>query len=417
VDTSKLRLLLATLTLGLCVAASSLYAFGEAPVPLLEQGKPVDWWLVFKLGSGPKFRGCTPAATAVACPFGGKDQTKNKPVGQQYIFASSSASTLQKGDGCAGQSTSDPIGATFGEVYDKPHFYVVWNDQFYGAPAVKGCGKNCNSPWAHSKGMLAWDESGEGFVMQVSTPSWPGSGSRDNPRKRDGNTLGCVATTNNLKFSQHFFALRLAKDDVVTVLTALQNASIGTDPADPELVSNGGPEDIQRLVEELGTKSDSMTVFTAKLSSGVGLISKPSKLHVPPWQMVSAMLGGTSLRTATWWTNNKIYTTPASKKIACWDSALQQAGRVEIVKSGEWDHVPFSLVGGANHAKMAVSISNGKNYAIFGDMNQEGALSGKCGTAQNGRGGLFFVVENEALTTALTSLMDGDIAPTAAPPK
>ena len=40
--------------------------------------------------------------------------------------------------------------------------------------------------------MLAWDDSGKGFVMQVSTPSWPGSGSEKRPRKNDGNTLGCV---------------------------------------------------------------------------------------------------------------------------------------------------------------------------------------------------------------------------------
>src|SRR5947199_2640123 len=38
------------------------------------------------------------------------------------------------------------------------------------------CG-SCSSPWGHSKGVLAWNDAGEGFVMQVSTPSWPASGS------------------------------------------------------------------------------------------------------------------------------------------------------------------------------------------------------------------------------------------------
>jgi hypothetical protein len=48
-------------------------------------------------------------------------------------------------------------------------------------------------------------------------------------------------------------------------------------------------------------------------------------------------------------------------------------------------------------------------------MNQQGAVSGNCSSSQNGRGGLFFVVENEALTTSVTALIDGNAAPTKAP--
>ena len=63
------------------------------------------------------------------------------------------------------------------------------------------------------------------------------------------------------------------------------------------------PADVQALVASLGVKSSSAAVLTAKLSSGVELISKPSHLNVPPWQMISAILGGIPLRTATWWAN------------------------------------------------------------------------------------------------------------------
>ena len=35
------------------------------------------------------------------------------------------------------------------------------------------------------------------------------------------------------------------------------------------------------------------------LSTGVKFMAKPSGLHVPPWQMVSSLLGGVGLRTAT----------------------------------------------------------------------------------------------------------------------
>ena len=219
--------------------------------------------------------------------------------------------------------------------------------------------------------------------------------------------------------SQHFFALKLSKDDLVKVLNALENASVVTDPSNPQLVNNGGPSDIQELVAKLGVKSDSTTVVAEKLSTGVGLISKPSRLNVPPWQLVSALLGGVSLRTATWWAKPYIYTTTASKKIGCWDDSLGKPGRVEIATTGTWEGTEFGLVGGLgsnfNHAKIGVSISNAKHYSVFGDMNQQGAVTGNCASSQNGRGGLFFVLDDEALTKSLTALVDGNTAPTRAP--
>jgi hypothetical protein len=134
--------------------------------------------------------------------------------------------------------------------------------------------------------MLAWNDAGAGFVLQVTTPSWPAAGSKRFPRKTDGNTLGCVKDDDVL-VSQHFFAMKLTKDDLVRVLKALQNASVVTDPTNPQIVNNGGPADVQQLVKSLGVKSKSVTFSTDKLSNGVQLISKPSGLHVPPWQMVS----------------------------------------------------------------------------------------------------------------------------------
>ena len=277
----------------------------SAPVPLLEMGHPVDWWFVFKLNSAA-FPGCAGDA-ARTCLFGGLVQDY-KWFGQQYVYASSETPSLQQGNDCAGDTTADPIGVTFDQVYSYSFYYVIWNDQFYKDPPIKGCSNSCGAPWGHSKGMLAWNEVGEGFVLQVTTPSWPAAGSSKFARKTDGNTLGCVKD-DNVEVSQHFFALRLTKDDLVKVLMALQNASVVTDPKNPQVVNNGGPTDIQNLVQNLGIKSKSLTETKAELSSGVALISKPSSLHVPPWQFVSAVLGGVSLRTATWWANPKIYTT------------------------------------------------------------------------------------------------------------
>ena len=124
---------------------------------------------------------------------------------QQYVFATSAAPTLVKGTECLGATLEDPLGATFAQIYNTPgYYYVLWNDQFYNNPI-----ENMDSPWGHSKGMVAWNDDGQGMVMQVSTPSWPAAGSAI-PRTSDGNTLGCVKD-DDIEVSQHFFALKLTK--------------------------------------------------------------------------------------------------------------------------------------------------------------------------------------------------------------
>jgi hypothetical protein len=378
---------------------------------MLAKGHPVNWWFVFKLNVS-KFPGC--GGGKVECPFGGTPQSYTP--GLQYAYASSEADNLQPGGGdCLGDGTSDPVGATFDQVYSGNFHYVIWNDQFYGDPASASCGgEGCDSPWGHSKGMVAWNDAGEGMVMQVSTPSWPAAGSATHARK-DGNTLGCVKD-DNVKVSQHFFALRLSHQDLLTVLDALNNASVVTDPKNVQIVSNGGPADVQNKVTSLGVKSSNTTATQGVLSSGVAVISKPSALHVPPWQMVSSLIGGVPLRTATWWDAPTIPPTTGGAP-GCWDPSLTTApGAVDIATSGTWKGVTFSLKGGispdGNHAKIGVSTSPNDNYVIFGDMNQQGALSGDCGSSQNGRGGMFFVMVDHQLSTDVASLITTPAAPT-----
>ncbi|HEX3950168.1 MAG TPA: deoxyribonuclease II family protein [Steroidobacteraceae bacterium] len=406
---------IAALVLVLAAAARA-----EGPTPLVAADKPVKWWFVFKLNAG-KFPKCAAAAVR-ACPFGGDVQPYTS-FGQQYVYTSDAdpdtvakRPELEAGGGCVGDTAEDPVGATFAEIYRGNFHYVVWNDQFYQEPSLPSCSSDsCPSPWGHSKGLLVWDDSGSGLIMQVTTPSWPGAGSAGHPRTHDDNTLGCV-TINDVKFSQHFFALAVNHADLLIVLRALGNASVATDPADQQIVSNGGPADVAALVSALGKKSKNAQASIDDLSSGVRLISKPSALHVPPWQLVSSLLQGTPLRTATWWMRPEIPTTSAQVK--CWDSSLtHNPGRVEIATSGTWNGTIFSLKAGpaanGNHAKIGVS-TDGTNLAIFGDMNQQGAISGNakaCGVSQNGRGGLFFVVHDESLAARVASLLHGDTAP------
>ncbi|MGA2259393.1 MAG: deoxyribonuclease II family protein [Thermoguttaceae bacterium] len=378
----------------------------NVPTPLMKSGQPVDWWFVFKFNA-ESFPGCGGGGQR-ACPFGGTVQPYNE-FSQQFAYASSVDPTLRQGGGCIGDTTTDPLGATFQQVYDGNFFYVLWNDQFDGDPI-----NTQSAPAGHSKGMLVWNNDGNGFVLQVSTPSWPASGSSQTPRKTDGNTLGCVKDDDVL-VSQHFFALKLTKDDVVTVLKALENASVVTDPTQPQIVNNGGPADIQELVKGLGKVSTSNTATKDNLSSGVVLISKPSHLSVPPWQMVSAMLGGEPLRAATWWTKPEIPTTTATTAVGCWDPSLGKPGAVEIATTGTWEGKTIGLEGMAepngNHAKIGVSTGT-HSYAIFGDMNQQGSLSGpNCKSSQNGRGGLFYVIENAQMFSSVRDLIKGDAAP------
>jgi hypothetical protein len=377
-----------------------------APVPLLKSGQPVDWWFVFKFNA-ESFPEC--GGPQRTCAFGGTVKSYDS-FGQQFAFASSANGTLRQGSGCVGDSTTDPLGATFAQVYNGTFFYVLWNDQFYGDPL-----EIQYAPWGHSKGMLAWNGDGDGMVVQVTTPSWPASGSSSEPRKTDGNTLGCVAD-NDVLVSQDFFALKLNKTDVVSVLKALSNASVVTDPTKLQIVNNGGPADIQALVLGLGQISSSKTALTAKLSSGVLLISKPSDLNVPPWQMVSALLSAEPLRVATWWADPEIPTTVGATPVGCWDQSLGKPGAVQIATTGTWQGQTLGFLGvsepNGNHAKIGVSTWWWTHpYVIFGDMNQQGALSEpNCDSSQNGRGGLFFVVQDAQLFRSVRGLLQGQTA-------
>jgi hypothetical protein len=409
--------MLSVVIVSIFVATGSVHPSqaADAPVPLLAAGKPATWWVVFKFNAG-SFPGCGGSA-ARECTFGGTTQDYPS-FGEQFAFASDQHSSLQKGAGCNGETMADPLGATFGEVYNGDFYYVVWNDQFYDDPAIAGCTKECGSPWGHSKGLVAWNDAGDGFVLQVSTPSWPAAGSKNHPRQSDGNTLGCVAD-NDVLVSQHFFALKLTKGDLVAVLQGLSNASVVTDPGNPQIVNNGGAAEVQTLVRSLGKKSTSKTVMMVTLSSGVRFISKPSAVHAPPWQLVSAELGGVPLRTATWWANPKIPTTTGSTRIDCWDAQLGTAGAVEIATSGTWETITLGLKGTAstsgNHAKIGATTDDNSDLAIFGDLNQQGAVTGTatdCKRSQNGRGGTFFVVKDPGLAKSIGALIAGETAPT-----
>jgi hypothetical protein len=128
--------------------------------------------------------------------------------------------------------------------------------------------------------------------------------------------------------------------------------------------------------------------------------------------LISATLGGVPLRVATWWTTPKIPSTSANRRIGCWDTKLGKPGAVTIATDGQWEGHKLGLTGGpqldANHAKIGVSSGTGHSYVILGDMNQQGRLTGTrtaCASSQNGRGGLFFVVDDASLHDSVAQLI------------
>jgi len=394
------------------------------PVPMAGKDQPVNWLLIFKF-NGSSFPGCTddgkvPAKGSKGI-FGGTVDEYKSGHSQQYIFATDRNPAFVKGTECLGATLTDPLGATFAQVYDNPgYFYVIWNDQFYNNPMA-----SMSSPMGHSKGMVAWNDDGEGFVMQVSTPSWPASGSKAHPRQNDGNTLGCI-TDDDIEVSQHFFALKINKADLLIILNAIGNASVVTSTSHPEIVQNGGPADVQALVGKLGKESNSTVCTIDSLSGGIQLISKPSLMAAPPWQLVSAKLGGLPLRVASWWAKPLIYSTTAQTPIACWPSGLGKPADVSIATTGNWNGTTIGLEGGEgdtfNHAKIGISTDQTRPVCIFGDMNQQGALGPDyayqgqtCSSSQNGRGGTFYVLENQTLFESLTALLKGETAPGSGP--
>ena len=101
--------------------------------------------------------------------------------------------------------------------------------------------------------------------------------------------------------------------------------------------------------------------------------------------------------------------------MGCWDPSLGTPGAVDIAVTGTWAEKTLGFKGTADpegtHAKIGVSTGS-HTYAIFGDMNQQGSLSGpNCKSSQNGRGGLFYVVDNAQLFGSLQALLKGDSAP------
>jgi hypothetical protein len=186
--------------------------------------------------------------------------------------------------------------------------------------------------------------------------------------------------------SQDFFALKLNEADLLKVLAALAQEGAVTDKNTPQIVKTGGPQEVLDAVAKLGSANGNATLESYTLSSGVKVLAKAGGLTAPPWQLVSAALGGVPLRVASFWTGTEIHSTTAQTKVSCLPAGMGTPAAVQIATTGTWDgSAPIGLTGsaqtvsgkslGPNHAKIGVSTNAGSSLTILGDMNQDGVRS------------------------------------------
>ena len=296
----------------------------------------------FKFNSSKSFAGCEPASknpgqknptmTATGnASFGGVVQTK-PAFGQQFAFASSEDGALRQGSGCAGATLTDPIGATFDQVYNGSFHYLIWNDQFYHDPVGLGLqGRQLRRALGPLEGTARLERCGRRLRHAGLDAGVAALGQQ--PVRHAQGEQGQYARLQQLEQqSARQPALLCAQADqqrcLVEVLDGAEECERG-DRSRPSLqiVQNGGPPDVRKLVDdsENGRTQGRASIIKTELSSGVIMISKPSGLAC------AALADGFVIadseptpaehaqRTATWWTKPWIPTTTNSTAIRCWD--------------------------------------------------------------------------------------------------
>ena len=185
---------------------------------------------------------------------------RSRHAGLCYLYADSNNpkftffTSMKSQDGkssyeCLGQGGNDPLSQTLRQIYtpakDKKPKWAFWSDQSYqpadswrgstSFPESLGTPQNsenaiyphphsgCSRPGAHSKGVIAYDDSG-GFLLQSSFPMYP-----DFSFMRDAIPafvkLGCQLD-NNVSFAQAAFCFSFPKSEAPKLQSMFKSALI-----------------------------------------------------------------------------------------------------------------------------------------------------------------------------------------------
>jgi deoxyribonuclease-2 len=262
-------------------------------------------------------------------------------------------SKLAKASGSL-DSDSSPVSKTLNQLY-KSHSsltYAFWNDEHSD-------GKKINSPYAHAKGIVAFDGK-SGFWITHSLPKFPGTTKQGNP-SYDG-----AATT----YGQHFFCItidkaalsnlnELAMVNRYSVYDAADNANVGSDFTDWALDKKYGTE----TSKVISVKSKGGQSFTA--------FAKMNKFDNALYEELVASEFKTNLYTETW--QNGV------GKMPSWCGGGTHKYAVENIKTVNFPGKTWTE--SQDHSKWAIAekLTSSKGIFCVGDINRQ--------TGQYNRGG------------------------------
>jgi deoxyribonuclease-2 len=333
-----------------------------------DDGKPVDWWFLYKLP-----RGATP-------PAGAKEPDKPS-TGFEYLYYDDSRDklglsphTLLDGTGALHQT----LAAIFGNVVGGPDAadvplstgWILYNDEIPGASTNDGTR-------GHTKGVLAFDtKDGSALWLLHSTPRFPHP--RDvrfpDDEKIYGQTMLCV-TLRGIADVETIAGQMLDEQEPQTY-----NCSV------PEEISPTSPlRELAGLprVPELPAPSD--IAFSSKGGKAFRSIAKSRNWGKDFWNDLVGPSLGVDLDVETW-RRGPVPTTADSDNVHKTSDVLS----VDLSAIG----VPYRWSYTHDHAKWAVSTL--ANWVCVGDINRM--------TSQERRGGGTMVVQDDALWSALLSV-------------
>lgn len=323
-----------------------------------------------------------PDCTGDDAPQGLKDLRKKHPLsvknrgkGLCYLYADSKNPQLRfftqcktkdnKPWSCLGQGANDPLSKTLRQIFQsqKDTQWSFWTDQIYQSsdswfgdtPFPGSIGQNqstkntvyphphagCGRPGAHSKGALAFNDTG-GFFLQSSFPMYPDFSFKGQPGFVK---LGCQLD-NNVNFAQSCFCCSLPRSEFSSLETILKSAmlcSYRSPTCDPEASdsTNSGVGINTDLLQCQSTNLDSGVKdslsygnfmrgadskdITLQISGGdssvketVTVVAKSQYNMQPPWMIVANALKS-DLSVLSWWSPD--YGAPALCKDTRYDDA------------------------------------------------------------------------------------------------
>jgi len=299
----------------------------------------------------------------------------------------------------------------------------------------------CSSPYGHSKGALAYEESGTGFFLQGTTPNWP-----DPSQKSTYTPLGCQLDSNT-DLSQSFLGLTLDADtfsEMAPYIEAARLCSTGTTSC--RNGSAGHMIDFNCTSEQTraedwsildtafsGTSTSDMhsSTYSGTTSGGVDfkLIAKAEADAIPPWLLVASELG-VDLGVSSWLDFNygfaslcsgDDYSSATNQMCLVSDdlgiSLNENGGAVQSVENAlaasfeiNGVDLAWALWGEftsiASHAKFAIASEFDNPWFVSGDENNQGwSCSTSCSGSQSGRGGLFFALNNSEVHASIYDML------------